>query len=299
MKRQLEMTALTSRDLNGIEMGVFADGAPFLTGRGLAALCGVAPSVINQWANDYDADSTKPRDVAITRLIEAQSYQGDELFYKTTIVTKIGTKDEVNAYPEAVCMAVLEYYAFEADRRSEGALRNYRILARAGLRAFVYSALGYDPTRQLSDPFRSFHERLMLNVLPPRVYSCFTETAHVVLAAIRAGLIVDQHTVPDISVGQYWSKYWVANDLDDEFGERTRHPHVYPDDYAQSVVTPEAFTYPIDSLPRFRRWLDEEYLPSKYPAYIKRKVKDGALPASRAELLIESIVPKALASAGS
>ena len=35
-------------------------------------------------------------------------------------------------------------------------------------------------------------------------WSVFSETAHVVLNAIRNGLIVDSHTIPDISVGLAW-----------------------------------------------------------------------------------------------
>jgi hypothetical protein len=297
VKRQLEMEALITRDLNGIEMGVLSDGTAFLTGRGLAAICGVAPSVVNEWANDFDPDATRGRDAAIARLIAARNYQGD-LFVKT----KVPGQGAVNAYPEAVCTAVIEYYAFEAaipgretpDRNI--ALKNYRILAHAGLRAFVYTSLGYDPQRLISDPFRSYHDRLLLNTMPPGWFSVFSESAHIVLASIQAGLIVDSHTVPDGSVGQFWSKYWVDNDLASQYGERSKHPHVYPPDYPQSQVTPDVYVYPIEALGVFRKWLVEVYLPEKYPAYLQRKVKLGALPASRAELLVDTLVPKQIAS---
>jgi hypothetical protein len=288
-KRQLEMETLIARDSDGIEMGVLADGTSYLTGRGLAAVCGVVPSVINQWANEYEPDSKKPRDIAIARLIAAQGYQGNEYFLRTTIGAQ-----RVNAYPEKVCMGVLEYYGFEAERKNAHALGNFRVLARAGLRAFVYSQLGFDPSRQLPDPFRSYHERLMLNKVPHGMYSCFSETSHIVLESIRAGLIVDTHTVPDISVGSIWSKHWTAREMAAVYGRRSKFPHVYPADYPQSAVVPDAYIYPLASLGEFRLWLDVEYLPNKYPDYLKRKVKLGALPASRAELLLESLVPKAL-----
>jgi hypothetical protein len=161
-KKQLEMVSLTSRDMDGLERGVFADGTVYLTGRGLAAACGLAASAINPWANEYEPDSTKPRDVAIIRLIEAHSCQGDALYYKTKI-----RGQEVNAFPEAVCIAVLEYYAFEAGSATTAeAQQNFRVLARAGLRAYVYSSLGYDPSKLIPDPFRSWHERMMLNTPP-------------------------------------------------------------------------------------------------------------------------------------
>jgi len=43
-------------EINGIEMGVLKDGTAYLTGRGLAAMCGVDQKVIvqmsAQWADD-------------------------------------------------------------------------------------------------------------------------------------------------------------------------------------------------------------------------------------------------------
>jgi hypothetical protein len=69
----------------------------------------------------------------------------------------------------------------------------------------------------------------------------------------------------------------------------------FPSDYPQSAVTPDALVYPVASLGRFRTWLDEEYLPKHYAGYVHRKVKQKALPASRAELLIATLVHKQLA----
>lgn len=68
--------------------------------------------------------------------------------------------------------------------------------------------------------------------------------------------------------------------------------HVYPPDYPQAASDRQAWMYPADALGRFRAWLDEVYLPEKYPEYIKRKVKSGALPASRAELLLAATIPQ-------
>lgn len=296
IRKQLELPTVASRDHNGIEMGVLADGTTYLTGRGLAAVCGAAPSAINPWANEYDINSTKPRDRALTTLLQKHKYQGDSLYFKTTVAGK-----EVNAFPEQVCMAFLEYYAFEAQQGSrDTALNNYRALARAGLRAFVYASLGLVQGRQIPEAFRSYLDRQMLNRVPAGMYSCFSETGHIVLASIQAELIVDDHTVPDVSVGQLWSKYWVDNRLAQRFGERAKHTHTYPDDYPQSQANGyiEAYVYPVASLGEFRTWLDREYLPLRYPKYLANKVKSGALPASRAELLIASLVPPQLEEAG-
>lgn len=286
---QIELVEIVRfADIQGIEMGVFSDGSAFLTGRALARLCGVAPSVVSEWANSFDPDSAKRRDRVISNLLTEAGYVGPPFH------ARVDNGRAVSAFPEQVCMAVLEWYAFEAaevDRRPE-ALRNFRVLARAGLRAFVYSTLGYDPSG-VDSVFASYHQRLLLNPMPSGYWSVFSETAHVVLNAIRHGLIVDSHTVPDISVGQLWSKYWVDSGMDYHFDHKRRlYDHVYPPDYPQAASDRQAWMYPADALGRFRAWLDEVYLPEKYPEYIKRKVKSGALPASRAELLLAATIPQ-------
>ncbi len=284
------MTSIVHRSLNGVEMGVLEDGTPFLTGRGLAVLCGVASSTLHVWSLRQLEESANTREATVRRFLEDRGHEG-ELFVKV----RIGNQ-EVNAYPDTVCMALLEYYAFESKQENSQARENYRTLARGGLRAFIFHALGYSPEHRVPEAFRSFHDRLCLNILPRGVYSCFTETAHVVLAAIRAGLVVDDETIPDISVGQAWSRYWEENNLSIQFGVRTRHPHTYPPEYRQAQMTPEVYTYPVESLGVFRKWLDEVYLPEKYPSYIRRKVKMGSLPASQAELLLQSLTPKQVGS---
>jgi hypothetical protein len=284
------MTSIVHRSFNGVEMGILEDGTPFLTGRGLAVLCGIASSTLAEWSIRQLEESKNTREVAMRRLLEDHNHEGD-LFVKV----RIG-KYDVNAYPDTVCMALLEYYAFEVKPENSQARENYRKLARGGLRTFIFHALGYSPEYRVPEAFRSFHDRLCLNVLPRGVYSCFTETAHIVLAAIRAGLVVDDETIPDISVGQAWSRYWEENNLSVQFGVRTRHPHTYPPEYRQAQTVPEAYTYPVESLGVFRKWLDEVYLPEKYPNYIRRKVKMGSLPPSQAERLLGSVMPKQIGS---
>lgn len=284
VKRQLQLPVTAARDVGGIEMGVFADGTTFLTGRGLAAACGVVPSVVNQWANEFDINSGKERDEIIYEILEDQGYEGDDLFVKVIL-----NGQEVNAFPEVVCMAVLEYYAHHAERGTEQAKHNLRLFQRAGLRTFVYSTLGYDPTNQVPAAFRAYHDRVLLNRMPSGFFSCFSETAHIVMESIRQGLQVDSHTVPDGSVGIAWAKYWKDNNLEAKYGPRDK----YPDDHPQSAANDfiEANVYPLSALGAFRLWLDREYLPQQYPRYLQNKVKQGALPPSRAELLIASLVP--------
>lgn len=48
---------------------------------------------------------------------------------------------------------------------------------------------------------------------------------------IRNDIIVNDKLIPDISVGQHWGKFWTANNLDEQFGERIKYKHNYPDYY--------------------------------------------------------------------
>lgn len=55
-------------------------------------------------------------------------------------------------------MAFVEYFAFEAQRKNETALENYRRLARFGLQQFSYNALDYVP----EDKWKYFNDRVSI-----------------------------------------------------------------------------------------------------------------------------------------
>jgi hypothetical protein len=277
----------TCKKIDDVEMGVLADGTSFLTGRTLSKMCGVSPSSINDWGEEVPERGDRLRGGKMADLLAAQGFEGVRLFDKIPFEDQL----EVNAYPDSVCMAFLEYYAFEAGRNcTEEAKTNYRVLARKSLQDFIYRSVGYDPSNAVPLIWRQYHDRLLLNPVPLGYFSVFKETSDIVITSIREGLIVDDHTVPDISVGLVWSKYWGSQQLDDKYGARTKYPHVYPEYFPQSQANDriEAYIYPVDSLGEFRRWLYSEYLPNKYPSYLKNKVKKGAIPASRVELLLKA-----------
>lgn len=278
----LELVPIRHAEIDGIAMGVLNDGTPFLTTRGLAKLCGVHHTAIQVLGSNWDVERHKPRGVRLRGILAEHGHDGRRLF----VPTKFEGQD-VNAYVDAVCMAILEYYAFE--RAVEVAQRSFRILARYTLRKFIFDRVGYDPERELIDSWKHFHDRVMLNQVPNGYYSVFSEISGVVVAAIRGGLKVDTHVVPDISVGRIWSDYWSACGLDEVHGQRTKFPHQYPPYFPQAAVYIEAFIYPLASLPAFRDWLQNEYLPQKFPAYIKKKGKDGHFPKESIDKLLEAI----------
>jgi hypothetical protein len=286
-KVEMPLTVVANREVDGIEMGVLSDGTPFLGARGLARICGVMPSVIIEWANEWSPTSTKPRDRKIAEILAQNGVQIDAPFRALTHEGK-----PLSAFPDSVCIAVIEYYAF--DQQREQAQTAFRTLARRSLREFIYSALGYDPAQVLAPHWREFQDRMTLNSVPRGYFSVFREIAEIAVSAIQHGLRFDSQTLPDISVGKVWAIEWKNTNGEVRWGPRRRHPHVFPSYFPQAQATVEPWIYPIAALGQFRSWLQEVYLPEKYPRYIEGKVNSGAIQASRAELLLKAVLPAAL-----
>jgi len=89
---------------------------------------------------------------------------------------------------------------------------------------------------------------------------------------INANLTVNDKTLPDISVGLAWGKFWTDNGLEAKFGPRIKYEHNYPDYYPQAASNPQTpWAYPDAALPTFRQWFRHIYLPTKFPRYILGK----------------------------
>lgn len=201
------------------------------------------------------------------------------------------------AYPDTVCMAMVEYFAFEAQRTNQTAIDNFRNLARYGLQKFIYDALGYVP----EDPWKLFNARVSLlkDSVPVGYFSVFKESTGLVVDLINAGLPVNQHTIPDGSVGGTWGRYWTNNNLADKYGDRIEYPHNYPPEYPQSAKNPlAAWAYPNPAWAEFQDWFRTVYLPTKYPVYILKKANmlPGGL--GEARQLAAMYEPKAIGSSG-
>jgi hypothetical protein len=284
---QLQMAGmLVQREIEGVEMGIMPDGTPYTTGQGLARLCDAAASTI---INQKDQWAAGKRDNKLARLLLDQGFNEPELF--TPLTTPKGI---VHAYGERVVMTFLEYYAFDSPNASEKARSRYRILSRAGFRLFVYTQLGYDPENKVPLEWREFNDRVRLHSVPPGYWSCFQEMAGVMVTALRNGLVMDHRTVPDGSVGIAWGKHWQDENLDERFGPRRKFDHNFPDYFPQAASNPQDMNiYPLDALPEFRRWMDQVYLPEKFPKYIRGKVIKGLMAASTAQLLLDAVAPPA------
>lgn len=288
---QTELFPLKEEDINGIEMGILSDSTPYLTLRGLSKLAGVDHAMLGRFTNNWDVErlSNRGRGKFICQTLLSQGYDTPALFVKVK-----GKYGETHAYPDFVCMAILEYYAFEASQNesSEIAVKNYRMLARESLRAFIYKACNYYPVDSKVVSWQNFHDRLLLNEqLPQGYFSIFKEITDIIVRMIREGCQIDSHTLPDASVGITWGHFWQEIDGDLKFGERIKFPHIFPEDFPQAAAGPiEAWIYPNSALGEFRNWLEVNYLPQKFPQYIARKIKSGLLIEGQAKQLLSAVL---------
>ncbi len=275
--------SIVSRTVDDIEMGILDDGATYVSGRALARMCGVDESTIRDARNRWDAGT---RNGPLMKFLVGAGVGRTKL-----ALDVIQGGQTITGYPEDVVIVLLEYYAIEAPGKNpEIALKNYRTLARVGLRKFVYAALGYDPTNAVPKALKHYHDRVMLSRVPSGYFGVFRESAEFLLTAIQSGLDVGPNTVPDQSIGAHWAKHWEERDFEQEYGPRDQHPHYYPDDFPQAKSNPQQMNvYPIKALGDFRAWMEDVYIPLKYPEYLKNKVSRGSLAPSTAQILLSAM----------
>lgn len=289
---KLDLGIEVEKVVGGIEMGVLENGIPYLTQRGLAEMTGAArrsiQEITEEWEEAQASGVWRGRMAYFQDYLSKAGFEEQRLFIE---ITKDGSPHY--AYPDMVCMAMVEYFAFEAQRTNETALSNFRNLARYGLQKFIYDALGYIP----EDPWKLFNARVSLlkDSVPAGYFSVFKESTGLVVDLINAGLSVNQHTIPDGSVGGTWGRYWTANNLSEKYGERIEYAHHYPPEYPQSASNPQpAKAYPNVAWPAFQEWFRTVYLPTKYPVYILKKAKMLPGGTEEARQLASMYDPKAI-----
>lgn len=272
-------------EIDGVGMGVLTDGTPFLTGRGLARLCGIDSSRISEITADWDS-GLRPATIGVRKILLERGIEPSEKIH-------IEVNDNgmsFYAYSDIFCLAVLEYYAFDAKhKRSHHALQNYRRLAGKALHDFIYAQVGYTTNYNVPDAWQQFHARVSLtyNSIPDGYFGIFKEIADMIVTLGEAGLQIDSNFVPDISVGNAWGKYWQTNNLDAKYGHRIRWEHNYPSSFPQSKSNPQhPWGYPEGALAEFRQWFRQEYIgKGKFSNYINDKIKQRELPPSFAQII--------------
>lgn len=275
-------------EVNGVAMGVLSDGTPYLTQRGLARMCDIQPALINRMAAGWNSPNLLPREAKIRENLRQIGQVPDELYIR---VMHNGVW--LHAYPDNVCMAVLEYYAFDVNSPSKDvASTRYRMLARKSFRDFIYTQLGYCPEAAVPIKWRQFHDRVTLvhDRVPAGYFCVFKEIADIIVTMITHGAEIDHRFVPDISVGNTWARHWKDSKLEAQFGVRMTYDHNFPEYFPQAASNPQAvFCYPDTALPEFRRWVREVYLPEKFPAYLDSKIRVGALSPSFSESALRAL----------
>lgn len=275
---------------DGVEMGVLENGIPYLTESGLARMCGIDRKVLNRLAIGWDDEKTKPRGQKINQLLLKSGYTENTLYLKSEHKSQ-----EINAYTEPVCLALLEYYAFEADEKREQAQNAFRLLARTKFREFIYNAVGYYPEQRVLDSWKHFHDRvdLTMNAVPFGYFCIFTEIASMLVPMIRSGILISDKVIPDISVGIVWANNWRKNNFDALYGQRIEYAHNYPFYYPQSKSNPQpAWAYPNKALGLFREWLEEHYIRNKFPSYLLDQARQGKLSSDIAQKTIDVFTSK-------
>lgn len=274
-------------EIDGVGMGVLSDGTPYLTLRGLARMCGVDHTNILRITNGWNDAVPSPRVQRIKASLSEQGFVGKTPFIP---VTRDGVVH--HAFSDLVCMAFLEYYAFEAKPPSQHAIDNYRLLARKTFRTFIYARVGYDPEAARQAIWSQFHDRIDLNFenVPDGFFSIFKESAGIQLALIREGVVLGSSFVPDGSIGNVWGRHWREARLEEQFGPRKPYNHFFPDSYPQAASNPQqAHCYPDAALGYFKKWMREKYMREGLPKYLQSKVKDKSLPAPLATSALKAI----------
>lgn len=219
-------------EFDGIQMGVLQDGTPFLTGRGLASLCGVSPQAIFDWGSLINEDT--PRWRIMSRLLRERNFPNSEIYFVLE-----DHPQRPNVYIGKVCTAFLEYYAFEAslENRKEKALSIARVLLNKTFEDFIYSLCGYKTTKLTFSEYTlsriTHHHNISLNKIPlPDGYFCLFDRMIEILQ--KFDLSIDyqlkeawydtrkgdnRFLEPDISLGIRFSQMFSSDfkKLDDQY----------------------------------------------------------------------------------
>lgn len=287
--KQLQLFVEKELELEGVGMGVLSDGTAFLTGRGIARLCTVSNARIVELGQNWTKDSTNAMAEGVKAIL-----RGKGIVTPSPYIQVMHKGLEYHAYPDYVCLAVLEYYAFDAPNPVVEARQNYRRLAGHALHDFIYAQVGYDPSHRVPDAWRQFHDRVSLtyNAVPAGYFSIFKEIADIIVHLGQSGLTISDKFVPDISVGRIWSDHWRKMNLQQRFGDRLKYDHNYPAYFPQAASNPQdCWCYPEMALGEFRRWVREDYIGGgKFERYLEGQVAKKELPPSFAQLAVKALV---------
>lgn len=271
-----------------IEVGVLRDGTPFLSGRGLARACGISNSTLVGWGEIVPSLGDKNRAGKIAKLLATYGYQSDRFFVRIVDSTKFGGKASISAYPYQVCMAFLDYYAFEASK--ETARNSLRVLSEKQLPQFIYEAIGYSSLAVAKTPLTSASDR-PYTFVPEGYFSISQATARGKIHSVQTTLNFDTQTTTYLNLEKAWNHHWDIHKLWEHYGQHIAYLPLKDRYLPQAAVSKaiKTYVYPISALGEFKEWLNWQYIPERFPSYLHRK---------RHQHNLSGISSKALSKAG-
>lgn len=265
-KNDDEYSLVPAYDDEGRETGYYTrepDGTSGMTVGALAEFCGVSQPAVTQLLNRIASANPITNDLSES----LKSFAGEDL--------RLITNDLQGRLiiPDEACQAVAEYYAFEAREYAgkDVAISNYRTVARAGIRIFIWSKTGFVP--ELLRPALKTNttvyierlENIRDHKVPDNLWTTFREGAEILLLIEKEmGVPVDQMDLCDGSIGRRWSDYRQGKPWTKPSGTYT---HVFRDQRGKR----DCNAYDLSELSYFRRWLNDVYVPEHLPEYLVLK----------------------------
>lgn len=265
-----EYSLVPAFDNDGKETGYYTrepDGISGMTISALSEFCGLAAGSTSAVSN-------------LLKQIEQSSPETNTLSEALKSLTGKALRLETNdlqgrlIVPDEVCQAVIEYYAFESRDYAgrDVAIANYRAVARAGIRVFIWTKTGFYPEAlrsSLKSNTTVYIERLE-NIrdhkVPDDLWTTFREGAEILLLVEKEmGVPIEQMDLCDGSIGKHWSLYREGKPWCKPSGYYT---HFFRD--VRGEIN-GCKAYDLAELSYFRKWLRDFYVPYHLPKYLSEK----------------------------
>lgn len=118
---------------------------------------------------------------------------------------------------------------------------------------------------------RVWYQRLILfeqkTKLPKGTWCIFEEIGKLMRDLEAKGVPLHDKATIDISVGRAWCD-WLRENENYDTSNLEQYLHCYPDKRGEQLAN----IYPFDLLGKFRQWLEDTYIPDKFPAYVRKYV---------------------------
>jgi hypothetical protein len=184
-------------------------------------------------------------------------------------------------------MAFLDYYAFEAKK--EAARNSLRILSEKQLPTFIYSAIGYQPSPpQPMLPPKPLR-RPLRGPIPEGYFSVFHAVARGEIRGVQMALNLGGYPLSYVTIEKAWHRYWDTQALWQQYGPRRVYLRKCLDTVPQRTIDGyiPTYVYPIAAWDGFKRWLNWQYIPDRFPSYLQRKIQASA----RKPALVHRLLP--------